>query len=321
MTFFILATVQTPPPVTPRTPLDSRRFWFESLDGATVIPVGGESHLGPWHLETGVTGLGVAPTVVDAAGSPGAVGSTVRDVFTVTRDLLLPLGLNTGSQGEQWVAVQRLRDLTDPTVGMTPEGNFRLVCASESGTRHVTLAYLSGLEGEGQELPWRDRVVLSTIAPYPFAEDRDATTREFRLGSGSIPFLDTAGTDNPWGTRQLSPSTVIGEGMAVNMTSAVPVYPTIEITGPVDSVLIESDTGLYISVPTGVDAGDTLRIVTDPRRKSIRLDGALAAGKLARGSRLVPFKAGSNLIDVTAPGADSDTRLRLTWRGGYRSLW
>lgn len=321
MTFFILATVQTPPPIKPRAPLDTRNFWFESLDGAAVIPVGSETHPGPWHLETGAMGLGVAPTVVDAAGSPGAVGSSVRDVFTLTRELLLPLGLNTSTQAEQWVAVQALRDLTDPTVGMTAEGNFRLVCSSESGTRHVTLAYLSGLEGEGQELPWRDRVVMSTIAPFPFAEDREETTREFRLGTGVVPFLDTAGTDNPWGTRRLSPSTVIGEGMNVNMTSAVPVYPTIEVTGPVDSVLIESDTGLYISVPGGVGAGETLRIVTDPRRKSIRLDGELAAGMVARGSRLVPFKAGANLIDVTAPGADSDTRLRLTWRGGYRSLW
>jgi hypothetical protein len=321
VSFFILATVQTPPPVEPLPPLDTRSFWFESMDGQTVIPVGSETHPGPWHLEVGATGLGVAPTVVDAAGTPGAVGSSVRDVFTLTRDLLLPLGLNTRTQAEQWAAVQELRDLTDPTVGMTPDGNFRLVCSSESGTRQLTLAYLSGLEGEGQELPWRDRTVMSAAAPYPFAEDRAETTREFRLSAGVLPFLDTEGTDNPWGTRQLAPSTVIGEGMDVTMTSAVPVYPTIEITGPVDSVLIESDTGLYINVPGGVDAGDTLRIVTDPRRKSIRLDGALAAGMVARGSRLVPFKAGSNLIDVTAPGATADTRLRLTWRGGYRSLW
>lgn len=321
MTFFILATVETPPPVEPKDPLDTRKFWFESLDGSTVIPVGSETHQGPWHLEVGAAGLGVAPTVIDAAGTPGAVGSTVRDVFTLTREPVLPLGLNTSTQAEQWAAVQDLRDLTDPSVGMTPDGNFRLVCSSASGTRHVTLAYLAGLEGEGQELPWRDRFVVSTIAPYPFAEDRAETTREFRLSAGVLPFLDTAGTDNPWGTRQLAPSTVIGEGMNVNMTSAVPVYPTIEVTGPADSVLIESDTGLYINVPGGVNAGETLRIVTDPRRKSIRLDGALAAGLVARGSRLAPFKAGANMVDVTAPGADSNTRLRLTWRCGYRSLW
>lgn len=301
--------------------MDSRAFWLESLDGTRVLTLGSETHPGPLHLEVGATGLGVAPTVVDAHGTPGVSGSSVQDVFTLTRDLILPIGINTSNQAEQWEQVQALRDLTDPTLGMTPEGNFRLVCSSATGTRHVTLAYISGLEGEGQELPWRDRLVMQAVAPYPFAEEREETPQEFRLGSTEAPFLDTAGTDNPWGTRQLAPSTIIGEGMEVFMDSAVPVYPTIEVDGPADSVLIESDTGLRIDVPTGVDAGDTLRIVTDPRRKSIRLNGELAAGKVARGSRLVPFKAGANVLSVTAPGADGDTRLRLGWRGAYRSLW
>lgn len=301
--------------------MDSRTFWLESLDGTRVLTLGSETHPGPLHLEVGAAGLGVAPTSVDATGTPGVAGSSVQDVFTLTREMLLPIGVNTGTQAEQWEQVQELRDLTDPAVGMTPEGNFRLVCSSASGTRHLSLAYVAGFEGEGQELPWRDQFDVAVIAPYPFAEDREETVREFRLGSTSAPFLDTAGTDNPWGTRQLAPSTIIGEGMEVFMDSAVPVYTWLEVDGPADSVLIQSDTGLLIDVPTGVDAGDTLRIVTDPRRKSIRLNGELAAGKVARGSRLVPFKAGANVINVTAPGADGETRLRMGWRGGHRSLW
>lgn len=321
MTFFILATVQTPPPVEPKPPLDSRKFWLESLDGSTVIPVGSETHSGPWHLEVGATGLEVAPTTIDAAGTPGAAGVQIKDVFTQAREVLLPLTLSTSGQAELRAAVEQMRALTDPTVGMTEAGNFRLVCASDAGTRHLTLAYLSGLEGEGAELPWHTRYVVSALAPYPFAEDRDELSREFKLGSGVSPFLAPAGTDFPWGTRQLSPTTVIGEDMQVSMPSAVPVYPTVEIDGPATSVLITADTGLRIDVPTGVAAGSTLRVVMDPRRKSIRLNGALAAGKLARGSRLVPFTPGTNLIDVSAPGATSSTRLRLSWRGGNRSLW
>jgi hypothetical protein len=70
-----------------------------------------------------------------------------------------------------------------------------------------------------------------------------------------------------------------------------------------------------------VAAGSTLRIVTSPRRKSVRLNGAPAAGLVARGSVLQPFTIGPNLLSVTAPGATDVTSLRLVWRGMYRSLW
>jgi hypothetical protein len=316
VTFFILATVQsvsTPP----KPEYDSRRLWLESWDGSVVMPVPMDNLPHEMIAQRGILGLGVLAT----EGTPGVAGSRVVDVIERDRPIALPLAFIADTQTELWATIQQLRDLTDPTHGMTPDGNFRIVCSSASGVRQLNLAYRSGLEGEDLEYYGTDRAVLDLLAPLPYAQDREDQTIPFQLVSVPRPFLSTPGTDHPWGTRQLSSSTIAGAATPVEMFSSVPVYPVIEITGPADSVLITGANGLRIDIPGGVPAEQTLRIVTDPRHKSIRLDGALAAGMLARGSRLRPFSRGTTLVDVTAPGATSDTLLRLTWRGLHRSPW
>lgn len=321
MTFFVLASVGSAPSL-PSTEYDSRRLWLESWDGEVVLPVPLDNYPHALVGQRGFLGLGVNPSNIETAGTPGVAGSRVIDVIRTERPVALPLAFLADDQRDLWATIQAVRDLTDPARGMTPDGNFRLICSSSSGTRQLSLAYRSGLEGEDGEYDGTDTAVLDCVAPMPFAADRFDQTRTFRLASTLVPFLAPAGTDFPWGTRQLSPSTVAGMATPVEMFSAVAVYPVIEITGPADSVLIEAPTsGLRIDVPSGVPDGSTLRIDSDPRSKSIRLDGALAAGMLARGSRLVPFDLGVTLVNVSAPGATSDTVLRLTWRGLHRALW
>lgn len=321
MTFFVLATVRSTS-IPPKPEYDSRRLWLESWDRSVVMPVPMDNLPHEMIAQRGILGLGVAPTDLATEGTPGVAGSRVVDVIERDRPIALPLAFIADTQVDLWSTIQRLRDLTDPTRDMTPDGNFRIVCSSASGVRQLNLAYRSGLEGDDLEYYGTDRAVLDLLAPLPYAQDREDQTIPFRLVSTPKPFLSSAaGTDKPWGTRQLSSSRVATDATPVEMFSSVPVYPVIEITGPADSVLITAANGLRIDVPGGVLAGDTLRIVTDPRHKSIRLDGALAANMLARGSRLVPFSLGTTLVDVSAPGATADTLLRLTWRGLHRSPW
>ncbi|MFE9234768.1 phage distal tail protein [Cellulosimicrobium funkei] len=321
MSFFILASVRKVPPPAVRPSLDTRRLWFESMDGTTVLPIAAPDHAGALRMLKGSQGLGVAPSELAVAGTPGVEGGFVEDVISTERPVVIPMSVLTRTQAEQWAIVQALRDLTDPTDEMTPDGNFKLVADTASGRRELTLAYVSGLEGDSMDLAHYDRIVLQALAVQPFALDREAVRRPFPLGTAE-PFLSSGpGTDLPWGTRQLAPSTVIGEGMRVQMTSGRPFYPTIELRGPATSATITSSTGLSIHVPGAIPPGQTLRIVTDPRQKSIRLDGALAAGRVARGSRFAPFCPGENLLDVVVPGATSQTLLTLEWRGRHRSMW
>ncbi|GAB3166587.1 hypothetical protein GCM10027059_25760 [Myceligenerans halotolerans] len=316
MTFYVLASARGAEPPPTAEPSDSRRFWLESWDGARVLQIGGADHEGPLQLQTGNLGLEVAPSSLYSSGLPGAAGEVVQGTSTPSRPVLLPLMVNTRDQAEQWREVQALRDLTDPARDMTPDGNFRLVCRSASGMRRLNLAYRSGLEGTGGLLPWAARYPLDALAVQPFAEDQAEQVREFALVQDTTPFLGGI-----WGQIYLVSSAIAGADTPIVMTSAVPVYPTFELTGPASSVLITGDNGLRIDVPAGVAGGATLRIVTSPRGKSVRLDGEPAAGHLARGSLGVPFSLGTTRIDVSAPGADASTQLRISWRGQYRSLW
>lgn len=326
MTFFVLATVRSAPPTTPSGPQDLRTIWLESWDGAQRISVGGSSHDGPVQLQVEASGLEEAPTQITTSAVPGVPGALATFSQTLVREPLLPLRINTADQAEQWAQVQALRGLTDPSMEkLTQDGSFRLVVASPSGTRQVGLVRQSGMEGTGTELPWTVLYVLDCMAPQPYAEDREDTTREYALGGGPDGFLAWTSGDTTapnFEDLELAPDVIIGDDMPLAVTSEVPPFVTLEIVGPTGAgVVVEADTGLYLSIPDGVPAGQTLRIVTDPRRKSIRLDGSPAAGMLARGSLLRPLRFGQNLLSVTAPGADENTRLRLSYRGQYRSLW
>lgn len=316
MTFFVLVSVASGPSGPSRPVPDSREFWLESWDGSQVLPIGGYRHEGAFQLQTGNAGLEEAPADVFVERLAQASGGVVVGSQSPPRPVLLPLQVNTRDQAEQWSEVQALRDMTDPTVGMTRDGNFRLVCRSASGTRQLGLVRRSGMEGTGGLLPWAARYVLDCEAPQPFAEDRDIQTRPFQLEQPDAPFLGGI-----WGSIGLVSSRIAGPDTPVVMTSAVPVYPTITVTGPASSVLITADSGLRLDVPDGLEAGETLEWVTDPRRKSVRVNGALAAGRLARGSRPAPFGLGTTTLSVSAPDATADTRLVISWRGLHRSLW
>lgn len=323
MSFFILASVRTAPPTEPPVSEDSRKIWLESSDGSLVVPVNGPIPARRVSLLNGFTGLEVAPSDLETSGTPGVEGTNLSSVYFPERDVLLPLSILGSDQTEMWALRQQIRDLTDPTppTPADPPRTFRIVAESASGRRQLEVCYVSGLEGNELGIPVYDRFVLQALAAQPFPEDREAVRRPFPLGTAE-PFLSSSpGTDRPWGTRQLAPSTVIGEDMRVEMSSGRPFYPTIELRGPATSATITSSTGLSIHVPGAIAAGATLRIVTDPRHKSIRLDGALAAGRVARGSRFAPFRPGENLLDVTVPGATTQTLLTLEWRGRHRSMW
>jgi len=316
VTVFVLASVRPAPPVESGRPrLDSREFWLESWDGSVKLPIARERHRGSIRLLTGGAGYEVAPSELALSSVPGAAGAVVTGVHTRPRDVLLPLQVHGRNQAAVWAEVQKLRDLTDPERGMTRDGNFRLVCRSASGTRQLSLAYRSGLEDAVEDLPWMKEYVLDCLAPQPFPQDREEQSKPFLLASGNAGFLGA-----PWPPK-LSSSAVMGAGTPVEMLSTVPVYVTAALTGPCDSVLIEGSNGLRLDVPGGVPAGKTLRIVTDRRRKSIRLDGAPAAGMLAMGSKAPPFPLGQTLLSVTATGATAATRLVLSWLGLHRSLY
>jgi hypothetical protein len=301
-----------PPPVV----ADVRSIWLESLDRTVTVPFDNR----PVVLRPGFLGLESAPVSSVVATSPGVEGGFVEQVSTVTRPVMLPVAVVGRSQGAVWSAKRRIAEVVKPGQHVTSEGAFRVVCSSPSGVRELTCVYLSGLEGDETGNPFFSRFGLNLLAVDPFARDRDPRVVEFSISASSMVMV----SDDPAtaGPRGLASSVVIGENMPVEVGSEIPVWPRMDFVGPFDPLTVSASTGMSISVPGGVPSGSTLTVITDPRAKSIRLDGQLAAGMVARGSRIgAPFRPGLNNLNVAASGADENSRIVLSWRGGWRSLW
>lgn len=300
------------PPVVQPPVRDPRRLWLEA--GAAVWRPGVNAIILP-----GATGLNLPPRSLVTAATPGVVGTTLQEVRVGQREVFLPVHLSSDVS-----PVSFLESLADFESVVVPAGVVKLVASSHRGERELSVVYSDGLEGdEGRDASgslWC-RLGLKFVAPDPWWRDRTDQVVEFKVAEPSAPLIGpVGGTDAPW-PGMLASSVVIGQGMEVTVRSAIDVFPTLELTGPMDSFTGSMDTGWSVQVPGGVPEGKTLRIVTDPRVRSIRLDGELAAGLVARGSQLRPFSPGVNTLNVLAPGASSDTKLRLSWRGGWRTAW
>lgn len=313
---FLAAPLTSGPPPAQAQP-DPLTVALESLDGTRRIPLDGST--GWWRLD-GTSGLEMPPMDVVTSSVPGVFGSVLRDVRVAERPVGLPMftASESGRIGHLEM-LDEIRSLVDPLTG-----EFLIVATTTRSERQLRVVYTGGLEGAGGRsetgIYWR-KFGLTAVACDPFAYDRSERLVPFDLGSSDAAFLGAAGgTDKPW-PRMLSSSAVIGSGMQIEVRSEVPVFPTLEIDGPVDSFTGTMSTGWSVSIPGGVADGSTLRLVTDPRARSIRLDGAPAAGLVARGSTLRPFYPGVNVLDVVAPGGSAATRVRLSWREAHRSLW
>jgi hypothetical protein len=297
---------------------------LESMDGSVSIPLNGTVG---WTRMPGATGLEMPPVDVIREAIPGVPGSMVTDVKVLARSVFLPLygRSNSGQVGYRQL-LDQLRALIDPITG-----SFRLVGASIRGRRELVVTYDGGLEGaDGQDtegLSWC-KVGLKMTADEPYAQALEDRRLEFRVTpSVPEPFLGVVGgTDSPW-PGSLSNTSVIGNGMEVVVYSEVPVYPKLELIGPMTSFSGELDPIALtnrewtVSVPAGVAGGSTLILVTDPRYRSIRLNGVAAAGSVTLGSTLRPFYPGINTMSVVAPGGNENTLIVFTWREKFRSLW
>lgn len=299
-----------------RAPLESRRLWVESLDGRLRLPFDGF----PVKLLDDSMGLEEAPVEPGVLTSPDFDGGSLEEILTTVRPMLLHLSIRGVSQEITWAAKKLLRDIIQPGVAVTPEGSFKVGCSSLSGTRELVAVYQSGLEGDRISLPRYERLNLRVLSMDPFSRDRTTRSPSYGVDSGAGVMVST----NPAtaGPRMLGSSVVLGQNIPLTVGGEVPVWPRLDFIGPFSPLTVDASTGLRIRVPGGVPEGSTLTIITDPRHKSIRLNDGLASGMLTRDSWLgAPFRPGTNFLNVEASGANPDSRVIVTWRAGWRSLW
>lgn len=308
----------TPAPARPASVADPRHLWLEGPSGTWL-----ESAQA--FIMAGFKGHGLPPSEVITETSPGMDGAWLREVRVGPREVFLPVFISSPDPVSQINALAAFRRLVQPYGDQGLDGTLKLVGSSHLGVRELSCVYLDGMEGEeGTQgnLYWCT-IGLRLLAVDPWPRARETRTVSFGVGSSGEVFITAAADSdgsNPW-PRRLTSAVVIGEGMQITVNSEVPVWTDLTIRGPVDSFAGSMSTGWSVSIPDGIADGSTFQMVTDPRRKSIRLDGEKAAGLVALGSVTKPFTPGLNVLDVVAPGGDAGTSLSLSWREAFWSLW
>jgi len=302
---------------------DTRRMWLESIDGTVVIPLNVNFDRDR-ILRGGVKGHMLPPNDVVTGQTPGMEGTWLQEINIGQREVFLPLAWGGDTHEEFRANLDELINLVstwdDVVVGQT--GTFRLFAESDSSSeRYLDVTYVDGLQGSwgGSDsgANW-ERPGLTLVAVDPYWRSRSPIELIFRRPTGSAFLGDGSGTA-PW-PRRLTPSVVIGTGMEVIVEGTVKAWPEVDLTGPAVTASVRYP-GTQIVMPNGIPNSSTLRLVTDPRRRSARLDGAIAWSRINLGSTFSALKPGRNVLDVALGASGSDTRLVIRYRPGYKSAF
>lgn len=309
------------PPVQPVAPRELRSFWLESMDGSVVIPLTGVNGRA---LLPGATGLELPPVDLVTATTPGMPGSWLQEINVLERQVFLPLAFfSSRAQAEFFERLAELRGLVAAwdvdLLGLT--GTFRLGVSSTTGDRLLDVVYGSGWEGtlggEDGGSDW-EKFGLNLTAVSPFWRAREQTVQSYSAAPGPA-FLGSGDGSAPW-PRQIAASVTIGMNMPIRVEGDVPVWPDFTFAGPIPSVVI-SYPGTNITVPAGVPTGQTLRLITDPRARSARLNGAIAWDRINMGAKFSPLRPGINRVSIQLATAGDDAGLDMSWFTQWKAAW
>ncbi|WP_185040896.1 phage distal tail protein [Curtobacterium sp. PhB172] len=297
-------------------------YWLESMDGQTVIPLNVDAER---ILMPGVTGLYLPPVDVVTATTPGIPGSWIQEENILEREVFLPMKFASDeSQAAFFAELDELRGMLTtnwfaPRVGAT--GAFRLGVLSSKGERLLDVTYKSGMEGAGGGADggtrWQ-KFGLTLVAADPFFHAREKTSQTFTVQDGEI-FLGNGTGIAPW-PRALTPAVVIGNGMQIVVQGDVPAWMDMDVSGPATLASVTFP-GTNVVMNSAIPAGSQLQLVTDPRRRSARLDGAVAWSKIAFTSTFSPLMPGGNVMDVALNSSGDGTSMTVSWWERFVSAW
>lgn len=313
-------TFPTTPPVLPRE--DTRVYWLESMDGSIVIPLNVDAER---ILMPGATGLELPPIDVATLTTPGVPGSQLQEITIGEREVFLPMKFASDrSQQAFFEQLNELRGLLtgawwQSVSGLT--GTFRLGVSSSAGERLLDVTYKSGMTGAhgGADSGTRwEKFGLTLVATEPFWHAREKTVKTFTVQSGEVFLADGTGTA-PW-PRSLTASVVIGNGMQMVVDGDVPVWMDMVVQGPATLASVTFP-GTNVVMNSSIPDGQTLSLVTHPRRRSARLNGSVAWSKLAFNSTFAPLLPGRNTVNIGLNSSGDGTSLTVGWFNQWLSAY
>jgi len=254
----------------------------------------------------GLEGRFMPPTEVAYQTSQVAAGGTVTLVRHDVRELAVPIEVWAEDQTAFRAALRSLALTFNATRG---DGTFTAT-GPDGTSRQLTCRYVGGLAPIEDWSAFNAHVTTVVVvlrAHDPYWTDVAPQTDTFAAGEQGLWL--------PWPPVTVLPDGVFASARVVNAGDVV-AWPVWTITGPATTLKILNRTsGLKIVLAAAIGAGQTVTIDTRPGVKSVADSaGANRFASLTSTSRLWPFVAGPNIVEISFTGQSDDTAVDLSWR-------
>lgn len=263
------------------------------------------------YLLRGVEGLDNPPVSLLMDDPATWDGSLYRSARYTAREVFLPVHLHAADTDEMRTKIKDLATLTDPK-----QGAVTLTVSQWDGSVRKIDGYLSApmssATAAGEGFFWR-RLGLRLKCPDPYWYNA-AASLSYSPSTSTVAFLSS--TFLP---MALSNSQVAGEITVTNNGDAE-AYPVWTIQGPTSSIVVTVN-GLTWAVPAALGSDETLIVDTRRGQQSAKVNSQLAWGRLADGSTLAAFPAGTSTLYLDVTGATTATVVSASWTERWLTAW
>jgi hypothetical protein len=238
--------------------------------------------------------------IENSAGDGGVFRHAKRGVRTMD----IPLTVIGSSRDDVQTKLRRLGKLTQNIFGpLTLRATY-----SDGTSLDLKTYYTGGAEGQ-----WGDNAgltyaqwTLSLKAPQPYWQSTTVeqfTVRRGATGRGLLPKLTKL---------RISSSQSIG-AILINNTGDVAMYPTYKILGPIDDLVVRSDTGQEFSFNVDLAAGEVININTETGQVTDD-EGVNRYEDLNPAPKLFRIPVGESTVFVNGINVNDDTSVDLFYQ-------
>ena len=258
----------------------------------------------------GSTGLGIAPTTLEAAPVLAGNGSIIKGRRLDEREIFIPLVMEAPTMTELDDVRAELMRFVSP---LDPSPlTLRVTPAAGGPYREIPVYYAGGLDGDfGEGYHGHHQTIgLKFKALEALWYGEPISVRQ-QTNPGSKPFLSNS---SPFFPVLLAGSTVTGE-ITLNVAGDAPTYPVWRVTPPGEDFRITrrgSTERFYI------DGLRTRGYESDMEAGTVRDDaGADLWGRVSLDSTMVALPPGVTVLNVAMVNATEDSAIEITYRPRY----
>jgi hypothetical protein len=251
-------------------------------------------------LNPGFMGFNIPAAEVRIENSAGD-GGVFRHAKRGVRSMDIPITVVGDDRADVQTKLRRLGKLTQNVFGpLTLRASY-----TDGTSLDLKTYYTGGAEGQWGTSAGMTYATwtLSLKAPQPYWQS--TTVEQFTVtrgatGRGLLPNLTKL---------RVSSSQALG-AILINNTGDVPMFPTYKVLGPIDDLLIRSDTGEEFSFNADLDAGEIININTETGQVTNEA-GENRYDILNTAPKLFRIPVGEATVFIEGINVDENTRVDL----------